>query len=200
MQNAQTAQQNEQAGHEPLQDHDTKRSSNPIYGHWWAIRNYWEKQVELQLLKWAILARQWVASNVALMARCIFPRPMQEYPVKPGHAAKIDFKMIFEAAFGSYEEDDGWLKTSYGSMPKIWAKQEGKKQVVVDTETDKTIAVRMAEGDEEAGQIAVDTQRTWNEFLEGVTGYNAKMRSKKAQEQAKKEAKAQAERELAGTA
>ncbi len=125
---------------------------------------------------------------------------MQEYPVKPGHAAKIDFKMIFEAAFGSYEEDDGWLKTSYGSMPKIWAKQEGKKQVVVDTETDKTIAVRMAEGDEEAGQIAVDTQRTWNEFLEGVTGYNAKMRSKKAQEQAKKEAKAQAERELAGTA
>lgn len=122
------------------------------------------------------------------------PRPMQEYPVKPGHAGKIDFKMIFEAAFGDYTEEDGWLKTSYGSMPKIWAKQEGKKQVVVDTETDKTIAVRMAEGDDEAGQIAIDTQRTWNEFLEGVTGYNAKMRSKKAQEQAKKEAKQAAER------
>ncbi len=119
---------------------------------------------------------------------------MQEYPVKPGHAGKIDFKMIFEAAFGSYEEDEGWLKSSYGSMPKIWAKQDGKKKVIVDTETDKTIAVRMAEGDEEAGQIAVDTQRTWNDFLEGVTGYNAKMRSKKAQEQAKKEAKAAAEK------
>lgn len=120
---------------------------------------------------------------------------MQEYPVKPGHAAKIDFNMIFEASFGDYEEDDGWLKTSYGSMPKIWAKQEGKKGVVVDTETDKSIAVRMAKGDGEAGQIAIDTQRTWNEFLEGVTGYNAKMRSKKAQEQAKKQAKEAAARE-----
>ncbi len=124
-------------------------------------------------------------------------RPMQEYPVKPGHAGKIDFKMIFEAAFGSYEEDseEGWLKTSYGSMPKIWAKQDGKKKVIVDTETDKSIAVRMAEGDDEAGQIAMDTQRTWNDFLEGVTGYNAKMRSKKIQEAAKKEAKAKAEAE-----
>lgn len=122
---------------------------------------------------------------------------MQEYPVKPGHAAKIDFKMIFEAAFMSYEEDDGWLKGSYGSMPKIWAKQEGKKAIVVDTETDKSIALRMAQGDEEAGQVARDTQRQWNDFLEGVTGYNAKMRSKKIQEKAKKEAKAAAEREVA---
>lgn len=123
---------------------------------------------------------------------------MQEYPVKPGHASKVDFKMIFEAAFGSYEEDgDGWLEGGYGSMPKIRAKQDGKKKVLVDTETDKSYAVRMADGDEEAGQVARDTHRTWNDFLEGVTGYDAKLRSKKVQEQAKKEAKARAERELA---
>ncbi|MGB1585827.1 MAG: DUF5611 family protein [Thermoplasmatota archaeon] len=123
---------------------------------------------------------------------------MQEYPVKPGHAGKIDFKMIFEAAFGSYEEDDGWLKGSYGSMPKIWAKQEGKKLLVVDTETDKGIAIAIGKGGEEAEQamaLAQDTQRQWNDFLEGVTGYNAKMRSKKVQEKAKKEAKAAAEKE-----
>ncbi len=123
---------------------------------------------------------------------------MQEYPVKPGHAGKIDFKMIFEAAFGSYEEDGEWLKTSYGSMPKIWAKQDGKKKVIVDTETDKNIAIAIGKGGEEAEQamaLAQDTQRTWNDFLEGVTGYNAKMRSKKAQEQAKKDAKAAAEKE-----
>ena len=121
---------------------------------------------------------------------------MQEYPVKPGHAGKIDFKMIFEAAFGSYTEDDGWLKGSYGSMPKIWAKQEGKKLLIVDTETDKNIAVAMGKGGaeaEEAMALAQDTQRNWNDFLEGVTGYNAKMRSKKIQEKAKKEAKAAAE-------
>lgn len=114
---------------------------------------------------------------------------MQEYPVKPGHAGKIDFKLIFEAAFGSYEEgDDGWLHGSYGSMPKIRAKQDGKKSVIVDTETDKSYALRMAEGDEEAGEVARDTHRAWNDFLEGVTGYDAKMRSKKIQQAAKKEA------------
>lgn len=123
---------------------------------------------------------------------------MQEYPVKPGHAAKIDFKMIFEAAFGSYDEDDGWLKGSYGSMPKIWAKQDGKKLLIVDTETDKNVAIAIGKGGEEAEQamaLAQDTQRNWNDFLEGVTGYDAKMRSKKVQEKAKKEAKAAAEKE-----
>lgn len=118
------------------------------------------------------------------------PDPMQEYPVRPGHAAKIDFPMIFEAAFGSFEHEDGWLKGAYGSMPKIWARQEGKKAVIVDTSTDKELAVRMAQGDEEAAAVARDTQRAWNDFLEGVTGYDAKMRSKKIQEAAKKKAAA----------
>lgn len=114
---------------------------------------------------------------------------MQEYPVKPGHAGKIDFKLIFEAAFGSYDEDeDGWLQGSYGSMPVIRAKQEGKKAIKVDTETDKSYALRMAQGDEEATFVAKDTHRAWNDFLEGVTGYDAKTRSKKIQQAAKKEA------------
>lgn len=112
---------------------------------------------------------------------------MQTYPVKPGHAGKIDFNMIFEAAFGDVVDEDGWLKGSFGSMPRIWAKQEGKKFVIVDTETDKTLAVRLAQGDAEAETIAKDTQRTWNDFLEGVTGYDAKKRSKKVQEMAKKQ-------------
>lgn len=113
---------------------------------------------------------------------------MQEYPVKPGTAGKINFKEIFEAAFDSYVEEDGWLKGSYGSMPKIWAKQEGKKAVTVDTETDKQLAVKMAAGDQEAFELAKDTQRRWNDFLEGVTGYSAKMRSKKMQKAAKAKA------------
>jgi hypothetical protein len=112
--------------------------------------------------------------------------PMQEYPVKPGNAAKIDFNAAFEACFGDYKEEDGWLKGSFGSMPKIWAKQEGKKAVVVDTETDKDFARRLAGGDQDALRIAMETQRCWNDFLEAVTGYNAKQRSKKLQEAAKK--------------
>ncbi len=124
------------------------------------------------------------------MARTPLGDRMQEYPVKPGHAGKIDFKMIFEAAFGSYEEEDGWLKGSYGSMPKIWAKQDGKKVIVVDTETDKDVARRIAAGGpagEEAMALAQDTHRNWNDFLEGVTGYDSKTRSKKIQQAAKKD-------------
>ena len=49
-----------------------------------------------------------------------------------------------------------------------------------------TFAVKVAAGDKEALQIAMDTQRRWNEFLEGATGYDAKQRSKKIQELAKK--------------
>lgn len=111
---------------------------------------------------------------------------MQEYPVKPGTAAKIDFRQAFEACFGDFKEEDGWLKGSFGTMPKIWAKQDGKTKLVVDTETDKTVAQRIAKGDNGAAALAMDTQQRWNEFLEAATGYNAKQRSKKAQEAAKK--------------
>lgn len=107
--------------------------------------------------------------------------------MKPGHAGKIDFKMIFEAAFGSYTENDGWLEGSYGSMPSIRAKQVGKKIVTVDTVTDKSYVTKMAQGDAEATAIAQDTHRAWNDFLEGITGYDAKTRSKKIQKAAKKD-------------
>ena len=121
------------------------------------------------------------------MARVCLAGPMQSYPVRPGHAAKIDFRMIFEAAFGSFDDDGEWLKGGYGTMPRIWARQDGKKAVVVDTDTDKSLALRLAQGDLQAAELAKETQRSWNDFLEGVTGYDAKQRSKKIQEQAKKD-------------
>ncbi len=108
--------------------------------------------------------------------------------MKPGHAGKIDFNLIFEAAFGSYTVEDGWLTGSYGSMPSIRAKQEGKKAVIVDTITDKSFVTKMAAGDPEATAIAQDTHRAWNDFLEGITGYDSKTRSKKIQKAAKKDA------------
>lgn len=113
---------------------------------------------------------------------------MQTYPVRPGHAAKTDLKMLFEAAFDSCTEKAGWLTGQYGTLLDIKVKYEGKKEFVVDTVTDKTVAVRMAKGDDSAMQLAKDTQSRWNDFLEGATGYDAKTRSKKIQEAAKKDA------------
>ncbi len=124
--------------------------------------------------------------RTTLIGWMAFPVPMQTYDVKPGHAGKIDFRGLFEICFDGCKEDDEWLIGSFGSMPMIRARQEGKKFVHVDTQTDKSFVTRMTEGDDEAMQIAQETQRRWNDFLEGVTGYNAKQRSKKAQEKAKK--------------
>src|SRR5688572_14046820 len=113
---------------------------------------------------------------------------MQTYPVRPGHAAKTDLKMLFEAAFDTCAEKDGWLTGRFGTLLDIKVKYEGKKEFVVDTVTDKAIAVRMAQGDEGATALAKETQSRWNDFLEGATGYDAKTRSKKIQEAAKKDA------------
>jgi len=113
---------------------------------------------------------------------------MQTYPVKPGHAAKVDLAMVFDACFDKHTKDGDWLSGSWGSMPQIKVRYEGKKELQVDTITDKSFAVKVAQGDREAMRIAVETQRRWNEFLESATGYDAKARSKKIQEMAKKAA------------
>jgi hypothetical protein len=111
---------------------------------------------------------------------------MQSYPVKPGHAGKVSLSDVFDACFDSHKKEGEWLCGSFGSMPQIKVRFEGKKEFIVDTMTDKTFAVKVAAGDKEALQVAMDTQRRWNEFLEGATGYDAKARSKKIQEMAKK--------------
>ena len=111
---------------------------------------------------------------------------MQSYPVKPGHAGKVSLPDVFDACFDSHKKEGDWLCGSFGSMPQIKVRYEGKKEFIVDTVTDKTFAQKVAAGDRDALQVAMDTQRRWNEFLEGATGYDAKQRSKKIQEMAKK--------------
>ncbi|MGB0652828.1 MAG: DUF5611 family protein [Thermoplasmatota archaeon] len=112
---------------------------------------------------------------------------MQTYPVKRGHMVNTDLKMIFEAAFDSVEEDGEWLAGSYGTMPKIRVKYDSKTAFTVDTESDKSIAKKVADGDAQAMELAVDTQRRWNDFLEGATGYDTKTRKKKMEQAAKKD-------------
>lgn len=112
---------------------------------------------------------------------------MQAYEVKRGLAKKTDLKALFEIQFGAAREENGWLVGAYGAMPVIKAKYE-KERLVVDTQNDATLAPRVAKGDAEALKIVTDTQRRWNDFLLDATGYDAKMRGKKAQEAAKKAA------------
>lgn len=112
---------------------------------------------------------------------------MQTYEVKRGLPKKTNLRTLLEQHFGSAREADGWAETSFGAMPVIRAKYE-KEKLVVDTQNDATLAPRVAKGDAEALRIATDTHKRWNEFLLGATGYDAKMRGKKAQEAVKKAA------------
>ncbi|MHB8633757.1 MAG: DUF5611 family protein [Thermoplasmatota archaeon] len=111
---------------------------------------------------------------------------MQSYPVKPGHATQVDLPMVFDACFDRHTKEGEWVCGAFGAMPTIRAKYASKKELVVDTVTDKSVAQKAAGGDREAVERAMETHRRWNEFLESVTGYDAKARSKKAQEAAKK--------------
>ncbi len=113
---------------------------------------------------------------------------MQSYPVKPGQAAKVNLADTFDACFDAHKKDGDWISGAFGSMTQIKVRYEGKKELQVDTVTDKSFAMKVAGGDKAALAVAMDTQRRWNEFLEGVTGYDAKTRGKKAQEAAKKSA------------
>lgn len=113
---------------------------------------------------------------------------MQEYEVKRGLTKKNDLAQLLSAAFGSSKKDGEWHMASFGAMPTIKAKYSAQGTLVVDTESLKDLAAKVAKGDKEALQLTLDTQKRWNEFLLQATGYDAKQRGKKAQEKAKKSA------------
>lgn len=114
---------------------------------------------------------------------------MQEYECKRGLPKKIDLKDLVDIHFGSAREEDGWIKAGFGTMPTIMAKYEVKEnRLIVDTENDKELAAKILKGDAEATKLFRETHQRWNAFLFDATGYDAKARSKKAQEKAKKAA------------
>jgi hypothetical protein len=119
---------------------------------------------------------------------------MAQYPVKAGQQKEVDFGMVFDACFDSHKMEGDWYCGSFGSMTSIRAKYDGKA-LLAETESDKTILPLVAKGDRDAMKKAIDTQTRWNEFLESVTGFDAKERKKKSEEEAKKGAKAEATRE-----
>ncbi len=110
---------------------------------------------------------------------------MQTYEVKRGMAKKTDLKTLVEIHFGSVTEQEGWFASTFGAMPMIKAKYD-KDKLLVDTQNDPSIAVRVAKGDQEAAKMATETHQRWNAFLFDATGYDSKTRGKKAQEAAKK--------------
>jgi hypothetical protein len=103
---------------------------------------------------------------------------MQEYEVRRGHQDNIQpdkLKVHMQQIFGSVEERDGKLVSSFGALKEISAWTSGKNVLSVDTQMDKTVP----------DDVAKSTIKAYNTFLEVATGYTAKERGKRAQKKAK---------------
>ena len=103
---------------------------------------------------------------------------MREYELRRGVAKDLEgdgLRKIATDAFGGAVMEGNQVIVSFGAIDKMVAWTDGKK-LFVDT-TMKTSA---------PDQMATQTIKAFNTFLEQATGYSAKERSKKAQEAAKK--------------
>jgi hypothetical protein len=103
---------------------------------------------------------------------------MQEYEVRRGHQENIESEKLrahMQEIFGNAEERDGKLVSSFGALKEIAAWPGKKNILMVDTKMDTTVA----------DEVAQQTIKAYNIFLERATGFTAKERGKRAQKKAK---------------
>jgi hypothetical protein len=101
-----------------------------------------------------------------------------EYEVKKGHYAQIEgegLKNIMNETLGKVTESDGKLVSSYGAITKLEVTVKGKNAIEVVSVTNKEAPL----------DVQADTIKHWNMFLEAVTGFTSKERSKRLQKKAK---------------
>ncbi len=103
---------------------------------------------------------------------------MQEYEVRRGHQENIQpdkLKGHMQTAFGNADEKDGKVVATFGALKEIKAWPAAKNVLAVDTTMNKDVP----------DDVALNTIKAYNSFLEAATGYTAKERGKRAQKKAK---------------
>ena len=103
---------------------------------------------------------------------------MKEYEVRRGHQENIEtakLKAHMQEIFGNAQEKDGKLVSSFGALKEIAAWPGKKNVLVVDTKMDPSV------GDD----LALQTIKAYNTFLEKATGFTSKERGKRVQKKAK---------------
>jgi hypothetical protein len=102
---------------------------------------------------------------------------MQEYEIRKGFQENLQpgkLKSLMQETFGNVLEKDGRFVSSFGALKELSA-WPSEKRIAVETKTDPSV------GDD----VAQNTIRAYNTFLEKATGYTAKERGKRAQKKAK---------------
>lgn len=103
---------------------------------------------------------------------------MREYELKRGIAKALEgggLRAIAHQSFSDVGVDGDRITVSFGAIEKMTAWTDGKKLFV-------DVVMKPSVPD----NVATETIKAFNAFLEHATGYTAKERSKKAQEAAKK--------------
>ena len=105
---------------------------------------------------------------------------MRDYELRRGHWKQIDGEKLLHLLQDVFQdgqpEGPGFVVKDYGAITRLYVEQLGKTHVRVDT----TMNAKVSNED------AQKTLRSYNDFLELATGYDAKQRAKRAQAEAKK--------------
>ncbi|MCI4364412.1 MAG: DUF5611 family protein [Thermoplasmata archaeon] len=96
---------------------------------------------------------------------------MQVYPVRPSHRARLRDGSLLAVAteqFGTARADGAKVLTTYGALAELRVWGEGN-----------SLAVEVRMDPKVAEEVARETIRRYNLFLESATGYSAKERAKR---------------------
>ncbi len=101
-----------------------------------------------------------------------------DYDIKKGKFSDIEgdgLRRITEETFGNAEMEGDLVVTSFGALDRMETKTVSKTQLFVCTKMRKDVTE----------EVATETIKRYNQFLERATGFNAKERGKRAQKKAK---------------
>jgi len=93
---------------------------------------------------------------------------MREYKFKRGFKPSVErLEDLLKKHFGDFDVDGGVYKVKFGAIKemKLWIEN---KKLCVESKTDPSVS----------NDVAVQTLKTYNRFLEELTGYTAKERAK----------------------
>ena len=100
--------------------------------------------------------------------------------IKRGHFTNVEgdgLKRLLKEHFETEpeEDEDGWLHMKYGALQPLSLRIVSRSELHVETTSDTNVGP----------DIAQDSIRRYNRFLEAATGFNSKQRSKRLQKKAK---------------
>ncbi len=103
---------------------------------------------------------------------------MREYKFKRGYPATQErLESLLKKHFGEFRKYNDFYIVSFGAVEELKIKlEEKKKRLLVSTKTKKNVS----------DDLAVKTIRTYNKFLEELTGYTAKERQKMLRKEVEK--------------